>query len=240
MISVCMATYNGEKYIREQIESILAEIGVEDELIISDDSSKDATVDIIKSIKDPRVHLFNNPGPHGVNGNFENALRRAKGEYIYLSDQDDVWLPGKVANTLPALKDNLCVVHNAIITDMELNPTGDFFESRNAAPGFIHNWIRNGYLGCAMAFRREVLDLALPIPEKLPVWHDIWIGALAQLKGKVAFLSFYGIKFRRHSSTTSISFKGSFPLLKMISYRFKLLPFLFKRIIRGKIDNNRN
>lgn len=234
-ISVCLACYNGERYIREQIASILAELADDDRLIISDDGSTDNTRQIIKNFNDPRIQFHPNKGKHGVNGNFENALRHADGEYIFFSDQDDVWLPGKVDACLKGLKDSLCVVHDAYITDGDLNIISDsFFKDFNCRTGFLHNWIRNGYLGCAMAFRREILDTALPIPSNLPVWHDIWFGSLCQLKGGVRFVPFKGIKFRRHSSTTSTTSTQSFPLSKKISYRLGLLRFLFQRIYLNK------
>lgn len=231
MISVCLASYNGERYIGEQISSILQQLSQTDELVISDDGSTDATVDIVNSFKDPRIRLIRNINRHGVNGNFENALKHSRGEIIFLSDQDDVWLIGKVEACLESLKTNYCVVHDAIITDGELNTMHDsFFDSSHCRTGFVHNWIKNGYLGCAMAFHRGILDIALPIPDNLPVWQDIWIGSLCQLKHNVAFIPYKGIKFRRHSSNTSITFKSKFTLIKKIRYRIELLLHLFKRI----------
>lgn len=94
----------------------------------------------------------------------------------------------------------------------------------------MHNWLRNGYLGCAMAFRKELLEYVLPIPEKLSVWHDIWIGSIAELKGGVNFIPLKGIKFRRHNFTTSITSKHGLPLIKKISYRLQLLWYLFMRL----------
>ena len=103
MISVCMATYNGEKYIREQMDSILQQLGEGDELIISDDLSSDKTVEIIKSYKDKRIKLYIHGDNHGFVRNFENALVHADGDIIFLSDQDDIWMPDKVKVTIAAL-----------------------------------------------------------------------------------------------------------------------------------------
>lgn len=230
-ISVCMATYNGERYVAQQIASILEQLGPDDELVISDDGSTDRTCDIIRGIGDERILLLRNELAHGVNGNFENALRHSHGKYLFLSDQDDVWLPGKVEHCIEGLRKNVCVVHDAYITDGDLNVVIESsFKRFNGKKGFFRNWVRNGYLGCAMAFRRELLDTALPIPADLPVWHDIWFGSIAQLKYNIDFIPFKGIKFRRHSYNTSISSEGTFPLLKMISYRMGLLKFLFYRL----------
>ena len=94
IVSVCMATYNGEKYIREQIDSILPQLSDSDELVISDDGSSDSTIDIIQGYNDRRIRLYHNTR-HGVTWNFENALRQSRGDVIFLADQDDVWKPGK-------------------------------------------------------------------------------------------------------------------------------------------------
>ena len=104
MISVGLASYNGERYIREQVDSIIAQLDSIDELVISDDGSTDGTLDILASYNDPRIHVYHNEENHGVNGNFENALKHSQGDYIFLSDQDDVWLPGKVEACLKALE----------------------------------------------------------------------------------------------------------------------------------------
>ena len=112
MISVCMATYNGEKYIREQVESILCQLGPEDEIVISDDGSKDHTIQMVDSL-DKRIKVFLNEGKHGVVPNFENALKHSSGDYIFFSDQDDIWSPDKVERCLHALEDSDLVVHNS-------------------------------------------------------------------------------------------------------------------------------
>ena len=96
MISVCIATYNGAEYLREQVESILSQLEEEDEIVVSDDSSTDTTIEILQSFGDRRIKIFKNPAK-GFVRNFENALRQAQGDFIFLSDQDDVWLPNKVA-----------------------------------------------------------------------------------------------------------------------------------------------
>ena len=90
MISVCMATYNGEKYIEEQLKSILSQLGENDEVIVSDDSSTDNTLAIVESFNDVRIKIFPNNKFHSPIFNFENALKQATGDYIFLSDQDDV------------------------------------------------------------------------------------------------------------------------------------------------------
>lgn len=234
MISVCLATYNGERFVGAQIESILSQLGENDELIISDDHSTDTTRDILKSYTDKRIRLLDNPGK-GINSNFENALRHTRGDFIFLSDQDDVWLPGKVEECVKALENADCVVHDSYITDENLDIIDEsFFSLRKCRRGALHNWIRNGYLGCAMAFRKEVLALALPIPDKIMVWQDIWIGLLSDIRFRLVFIPFKGIKFRRHSSTSSVTAKRKFSIGRMIAYRINAAYFVTKRIILRK------
>lgn len=234
MISVCMATYNGEKYIREQIDSILVQLGPNDELIISDDGSTDATLSIIGSYNDARIKLLRNIGKHGVNGNFEHALKHAQGDYIFLSDQDDVWLPGKVSACVQALQSADLIVHDCCVTDSNLHILHpSFFAMRGSAPGFWKNLLYNGYVGSCEAFRRSVLEYALPLPDELPVYHDGWLGSLADIKGKVEFIRTPLIYFRRHDSNTSQSARHStFPLSKQISYRIKLLLLVIQRLVQ--------
>lgn len=204
MISVCIASYNGGLYIKEQLDSILSQIGESDELIVSDDNSTDNTVDVIKSINDNRIILLNNSTGHGVNYNFENALRHAKGDYIFLADQDDVWLPGKVAKCVAALEDADCVVHDATVVDSNLEVHEEsFFKSRNSGKGFIKNIYKNTYLGCCMAFKSKILKDALPIPKTKSFYHDNWIGGIADLKYNLVFLPEKLILFRRHDHNTS-------------------------------------
>ena len=123
-ISVCLATFNGEKYLQQQIESILIQLGDNDELIISDDGSSDQTLNIIESFSDKRIHIFHNKMNHGFIGNFENALRIATGDYIFLSDQDDVWSSDKLRISLQALEKADLIVHDAEMIDGMGNSLG--------------------------------------------------------------------------------------------------------------------
>ena len=233
-MSVCMATYNGERYLRQQLDSILIQLGEEDELIVSDDGSTDGTLDILHTYSDPRLKVYSNEKGKGVNGNFETAVIHASGEYLFLSDQDDVWLEGKVSECVKALYGADCVVHDCIVTDEEGHPTSEsFFKLRGSGPGFWKNLYRNSYLGCCMAFRRSVLDYALPYPKKLPVFQEGWIASLAEIKGKVIFIPFKGILFRRHGRNASFTAnKSGLSLGRQISYRASFLLLVDKRLMK--------
>ena len=147
-ISVAMATYNGEKYIKEQIDSILVNLEKNDELIISDDGSTDNTINIIKSYKDNRIILLNGPRK-GVKQNFANAISYATGKYIFLSDQDDIWMKNKVKKVLDVFdkEQAMLIVHDAIVFDNDTNKVifNSFFKYRNSGSGVIKNIIKNTY-----------------------------------------------------------------------------------------------
>lgn len=199
MNSVCIATYNGEKFIAEQLTSILGQIAPNDEVIISDDGSTDSTCAIIESFGDQRITLLHN-NAHNFKHNFINALQHARGKYIFLSDQDDVWLPNKYEICCNYLTQYDLVVTDNIITDTNLNTIHpSFFAFYKSGKGILKNAIRNTYFGACMAFRHDVLDLALPIPQTNEIGHDIWIGLVAEIVGTVYFIPQPLLLYRRHS-----------------------------------------
>jgi len=232
MISVCMATYNGEKYIREQIESILRQIGKTDELVISDDGSKDTTIDIVKEYakNDLRVKLFHNTGRHKAIGNFENALRNCKGEYIFLADQDDVWIEKKYKVTLDLLKKYDVIVSDSKVVDSELNVLKEsFFEIHNSRPGILKNIKKSMYYGSCMAFNRKMMEKALPFPPTEEIGHDLWIGLVGEIFGKVYFLQEPLILYRRHEDVhCSILSRSTRPIYKQIWGRIVILWYVVK------------
>lgn len=202
MISVCMAAYNGEKYIEEQISSILPEIGPEDELIVSDDGSTDSTVAIIQKFvaSDTRVKLIKNTThSHGTRGNSVNALSAAKGDIIFLADQDDIWIPGKVEKMLSALPGYDCVHHDSIITDdtlTEISPS--LYALEHNGPGVIKNMKHGTFYGSHMVITRKLLDCCFPFPENDEVGHDLWIGLVASMRFKINYINDKLIYYRRH------------------------------------------
>ena len=231
-ISVCMATYNGERYIRPQLESILSQLNDTDEIIVSDDGSTDNTCDIIKSYGDNRIKLISNTGTRGYTSNFENALQHSKNQIIFLSDQDDIWLKNKVSICLKELENTAFVVHDATIVNQNLNIISpSYFNERKVLHGFWGNIIKFGYLGCCMAFRREVLNAALPFPPNHHLCtHDNWLFLVASksFRYKVIYQSL--ILYRRHSSNTSTGGKKrTLDLFFMLKYRLYLLYHLFSK-----------
>lgn len=206
MISVCIAAYNGERFISQQLESILKQIGKADEVIVSDDGSTDRTLNIVRQFNDSRIRIINGPRCGSLIRNFENALCTAKGDYIFLSDQDDVWTDDKVQVCMRYLKRHDCIVSDAVVVDSRLNVISEsFFKLNHTKPWWLYNLIvKNGYLGCCMAFRRDVLQLVTPFPKDIPM-HDIWIGNAAAFKCDLGFVPEKLILFRRHNHNNSTS-----------------------------------
>ena len=233
-VSVAMATYNGEKYIKEQINSILKNLKQDDELVISDDGSKDNTIRIIQEYQkeDSRVKLFEGP-KKGVKQNFANAIEKSNGEYIFLADQDDVWNDNKVKKVLKVFeeKDVTLVIHNCEIVNENLEKTDKtFFEFRNSGKGIIKNIWKNTYIGCCIAFRASMKDKILPIPNDIEM-HDQWIGIINEKYGKSYFLDECLIKYRRHGD--NVSKMKHYGLGKMIRNR---AAFLYRFI---SLENSR-
>lgn len=226
-VSVAMATYNGEKYIKEQLDSIIINLKEEDEIVISDDGSTDNTVNIIQSYHDSRIKLFDGP-KSGVISNFENAISKCSGEYIFLADQDDIWDPKKVdiiLNNFLEDPDLILQVHDNVMVDSNLKPIcNSFFEFRKVKNGFWANIIKNSFIGCCMAFRSKLISDILPIPKDMPM-HDQWIGLIALRKGKVAFIKDSLLSYRRHGDNVSEFRKNS--IFKMFWNRVLILKNVF-------------
>jgi len=232
-VSVCIASYNGEKYIKEQIDSILPQLGSDDEIIISDDSSTDRTTEIIEKINDKRIILLKNQTFHSHVYNFENAMKHAKGEYLFLADQDDIWLPNKVETMLNLLTTHDLVVSDAIMVDDAIRVMHDsFFTFKHSSKGFTKNLYKNTYLGCCMGFNRHILEIALPFPRGINM-HDWWIGLIGELYGRVYFSDEKLVKYRRHEDAlTPMGKKSSNSFLQKIGFRVAIIKGLVLRVFK--------
>jgi len=232
MISVCMASFNGESYIKEQINSILDQLEPDDELIISDDGSTDRTLEVIREFDDKRIKLFKNINRHGYVHNFENALIKASGDYIFFSDQDDIWLPNKVATMLPYLKDDNFVISDAFITNEMLEIKGKISLWRKYKKGYTRNLYKSIYAGCTCAFTKKIKDYSLPFPTTIYIQHDTWIGLLCELKFNIINIEEPLILYRRHNHNTSgLSSKSTKTPFFKLKYRIILLIETLKRFI---------
>lgn len=241
MVSVCIPTYNGEKYILQQLVSVLKQLDDNDEVLISDDSSTDNTLTIIENINDKRIKIFKNQKFGSPVYNMEFALKQAKGNYIFMCDQDDLWAEDKVRKMVELLNKYYLVISDAIIIDDNENVLcNSYYEWKKSGKGFWKNLYKNSYIGCAIAFRKELLNYALPFPKNIAM-HDIWIGLIAEIFFNVFFTDEKLLKYRRHENNLTYSINrdnktlSDFSLKYKIYYRLIILINIFLRYINKKI-----
>lgn len=207
MISIAMAAYNGEKYLREQLDSILRQTVQDFELVICDDCSTDGTVRILEEYmqKDSRIKVFVNKENLGFVKNFEKAIKLCSGEYIALSDQDDVWFAGHLEILLRNIKDKDLICGNAVLCDENLKTINtdllsvskiDFLPD-NKDDWFFFLLHGNIFQGVASLFKSNIIEKALPIPSKVK-FHDRWLALVAASENGVSYINKPILYYRQH------------------------------------------
>lgn len=228
-VSVVLASYNGEKFIKKQIESIMPQLTSDDELIVSDDGSKDKTKEIVLALAeaDSRIKLVDGP-KMGYNKNFENAIKYAKNEFIFISDQDDEWMPNKVEKVLEEFDDKTnCIRHDCIVIDDNNNVLIESYNTeRGANLSYKKNFYKNTFTGCCMAVRRDWLLKLLPFPEN--IYYDAWIGILSCRFNNAKIIDDKLIKWCRHEGTVTKLHRNS--IIWIIKYRLRLNKLLRRKI----------
>ena len=228
-ISVCIATYNGSKYIRRQLDTILQQLHGDYEIVISDDSSTDDTIEIVKSYNNNRIVILPDQKFRNPIYNFENALKHASGDVIFLSDQDDIWMPTKVEKAMAALTNCDIVLSDCSIIDAEGNVIEkSFFKVNGSGRGFFKNLLKNSYLGCCLAFRKEVLTKAIPFPKDIPM-HDWWLGIISETFYRITIVNEQLIAYRRHGvNATPTGEVSNFPYRDRLGFRLALIKGVFR------------
>lgn len=199
-----MATYNGEKYLREQVDSLLAQSYTTLEFIFVDDASSDSSLTILQEYasQDERIRLVTNPENQGLLATFETGIRTAKGEMIALSDQDDVWMPDKIRLLAGAIGSHSMIYADSALTDAAGIVTGKFSDRNHLCdyPTGLHYVFGTKAMGHAMLFKREIIDSALPFPDF--VGHDFILGFAAAALNGVSYFPTTLVNYRQHSSNT--------------------------------------
>ncbi|MGR3741268.1 glycosyltransferase [Companilactobacillus sp. DQM5] len=239
MISVCMATYNGKNTIFNQLNSILQQLSSEDEIVIVDDMSSDNTLEIIESISNKskiNFKIIKNNRNLGPIKSFEKSMENSSGEYIFFSDQDDMWLPTKVHEVMNEFKTGAkLVVHDSEVVDGHFNVidnSWNHYNKNNLNQGIFGNIVSNSYTGAMMAISRDLLDAAIPFPNNIPM-HDQWIFDVAKMKKfKISIINKPLMKYVRHGNNVTGMSKRKF--IPMFTDRFKLIVELIKYIIKLK------
>jgi len=224
-ISACMAAYNGGAFVEAQLHSILPQLKPRDEVVIVDDGSTDDTLLRIAKVGDTRIRLLKHEKNAGVVATFEDALRSATGDVLFLCDDDDLWAPTKARRFLEVFDDRPeveVVLSRVSMIDEKDRPMPDSRINRKGRflPGFWRNLYMNHYQGSAMAIRASLLGRVLPFPVRRSFLHDAWIGTRNELMGgKVAFLEEDLLYYRRHGNNAS----RTKPLTRQIHTRVELL-----------------
>ncbi len=225
-ISVCMASYNGEKYIVKQIESIVPQLDEFDEIVISDDGSSDSTKEIAEKYSKTYENIRIYDGPKtGFASNFANAVSHANGDIIIFSDQDDIWAPSKIDTIYECFVKNqnaTTILHNMKSFDEQGLISEKLLSYQN---GVFENIVKSCYWGCCMAVKKEFITRFLPFRTNC-VGHDQLTGLMSEKYGKTVFIDNVLTYHRIHDHNTS----NKLPISKKISFRINLIAdYLFAK-----------
>jgi len=247
-ISVCMATYNGERFISRQVRSILEQLTDDDEVIVVDDCSTDCTVETVKRLDDPRITIHVNDRNRGEVFSFSRAMSYAKKEFLFLSDQDDIWIPGRIALMQRRLAESGASVVSSNFEWMNTNEDWIAVPFDGVASCDSNKHVKNilgiflgktNYFGCAMALRREFMNVVAPIPSFVES-HDLWIALGSNLVGANAHLDEPTLRKRRHAdnATSTVSTRSLYRKLRsrVIFAASLVVLFVRHRTVSRRLD----
>ena len=206
LVSIALCTFNGEKFLREQLNSLINQSYPNIEIIVVDDLSTDHTLPILEeySTKYPSIKVFQNETNLGFHKNFEKALSYTTGDYIALSDQDDIWHTDKIKILIEGIGSNVLMYHDsAFIDDQGKSLNKNFSDIMNLYSGnqCHHFLLENCIAGHSCFFKRSLLVDLLPFPS-VP-YHDKWIGFVASSRGNIDYHREPLVKYRQHSTSTT-------------------------------------
>ncbi len=223
-VSVCLAAFNGAAHIEDQLRSVLTQLGPDDEVVVVDDASTDNTCAVVSGVGDPRIILSHNETNLGYVRTFERALGRARGAYLLLCDQDDLWVPGRLVAMVTALDRTAVVATSVAVLGEPLRPPrwplrdkdSQRYAANLAATLVGVRW----YFGCAMGIRRDALDLVLPFPAYLVESHDLWVAIVANTCHEMTHLEHPSVARRLHDANQTPTRWRS--LRRMVTARWML------------------
>lgn len=233
-LSICVATFNGAKFIEEQLESILSQLEDGDEVVLADDGSTDDTVTKVMYFEH-QVKIVSIDRVGGIVANFERLLEAAKGDGVVLCDQDDVWLPGRLSLIRKSLMRCELVLLNGEFVDENMVTHGkNIFQVLGRRKGFWSNLFKNSFVGCCMAFRHELKVRTLPFPNGVP-WHDWYIGLVAECTGRVERIDTITMMYRRHGANFSpTGEKSRYSLLHKLMARLTMMRAVLIAVFRPR------
>ncbi|WGQ07993.1 glycosyltransferase family 2 protein [Pedobacter gandavensis] len=218
MISIALCTYNGEKHLHEQMDSLLKQDYPNLEIVILDDCSTDRTYELLLQYQEkyPQIRLNQNKENLGFNKNFEAALLQCKGEFIAIADQDDIWEQDKISQLAAKIGDNLLIYHDSLLIDVDGQTAGrktsntHRFVKGQCASFLLYNNCVSGHT-CLMS--KALLPHLLPFPEG--IYYDWWMAYTAACLGKIDYLDLALVKHRRHASSSTSKDKISGKALRI-------------------------
>lgn len=211
LVSIVLPSYNGERFLEKQLDSIFAQSCQDFELIVTDDVSTDNTVAILQRyVQRENFHYSVNRQNLGFIQNFCQALKRARGQYIAPCDQDDIWLPHKLETLLANAGENLLIYSNSKLVDEQERPLGKSLRESlkvNFISGNNHRafYYANCVAAHTMLFRRELLEYIDSLPES--VYHDHWLAFMASRLGSIRAVDEELVLYRRHASSVTTTVK---------------------------------
>lgn len=212
-VSIVLCTHNGAKYIREQLNSILAQTYPLYEIIVQDDHSTDNTVEILQEYASRHniIKVFQNDSERGVNGNFVSAMQRATGEYIAISDQDDIWETDKIENQVNSIGNNLLC--SGFSHPFSTDGSFAYFDHRKRNVNVVRMCFL-GLPGHTLLFRRELINMLPPLEHSIFKYsmYDAALSIVAAAHKNIVFIDKILVNFRRHSAATTYNdYKKSLP-----------------------------
>ena len=242
-ISVCLATYNGAKYIEIQLHSILKQLGASDEVIILDDCSKDNTLDLVRAIDDKRIKIFKNEVNKGHVYSFGRVIELGTNDVVFMSDQDDIWVDGRAE----LMKDRLLKSKALLISTNSdfIDSDGNIIDfsldgvSSESSQKYFKNIVdifvgKTNYVGCTMAFKKELRDLILPIPSYVES-HDLWVAMGANIIKSNLHLDEPTLYRRIHGENASIVERSLVPKLwSRIIFLISMIQLYYRSLLRKR------
>lgn len=218
MIDILMAVYNGEKYIKEQIESIISQTNTDWRLMIHDDGSNDKTIDIVEKYvekyKNKIVLVSDGVKTGGAKNNFFHLMKLSNADYIMLADQDDIWERGKVEFAYKSIRqaekyngENIPILCHSDLNVVDENKkmiNSSFFDMQkldSKKNKFKDLLLQNNITGCTVIFNKVLNDLCISMPKEA-IMHDWWLGIIAAAFGNICYMDKTAIMYRQHANNT--------------------------------------
>lgn len=235
LVSITIASYNGEKFLAEFLDSVYSQTHKNIEVVVCDDKSTDNTIEILERYKtNYGLQYFINEQNIGFIKTFERAVSLCTGEFIALADQDDIWFPEKIETLLINIGTAGLIHSDAVLVDSDKNKIADSFtefsNKQTKITDFRKLMFYNSVTGCTVLFHRKLLEIALPFPEKI-IYHDWWLALCASKSSGIKYLDQSLILYRQHQNISG----GA----EQMSLKFLISGSLMKGFLKDRAYKNR-